>query len=36
MDFSVNDLEALMLLIDIEMSTLDPNEEVMVLAANSL
>jgi len=29
-------LEALMLLIDIEMSTLDPNEEVMVLAANSL
>jgi hypothetical protein len=36
MDFSVNDLEALMLLIDIEMSTLDSNEEVMILAANSL
>lgn len=35
MDFSVNDFEALMLLIEIEMSTLDPNEEVIIVAANS-
>lgn len=34
MDFSVNDLESLMLLIDIEMSTLDQAEEVIIMAAN--
>lgn len=35
MDFSVNDLESLMLLVDIEMSTLDPSEEILVVAASS-
>jgi N-methylhydantoinase A/oxoprolinase/acetone carboxylase beta subunit len=35
MDFSVNDFETLMLLIDIEMSILNPNEEIIIVAANS-
>ena len=35
MDFSVNDFDALMLLIDIEMSTLDLAEEVIIVAASS-
>jgi len=35
MDFSVNEFDSLMLLIDIEMSTLDPAEDVIIVAANS-
>jgi len=34
MDFSVNDFEALELLVDIEMSSLEPSEEIIVVAAN--
>jgi len=35
MDFAVNDFDSLMMLVDIELSDLDNNEDVLIVAANS-
>ena len=34
MDFSSTDLEQLILLIDLELSALDPEDEIIIVAAN--